>query len=675
MIFPGQKGLRGGKWVANEQLIEEDINFTTELVYTNLTALLGTLARPDRYGENADIVLGGLSLVHNNLLTCDFSAGITYSFSGYYLSGGTWGFVASAGNLFTVVNPISQSVAFLSGGTFARIDLLEVRPVRTAYDSKNRQFKDPITGLVTGSPIDTKYEYGYQFQVIKGDDTSALTKEQTTWQIEAATVGSDVAGKYVLFSTRSADYYIWYDTGASSDPAVSGRTGIEITVNAGDDDDAIALATRTALSAHLLATTGEVVITGATNQFIITVDFYVNVTDGTNGDMTTYFDTIAITQGHGVVDHTAGWIKIAEVDVGASASAITQNDIFDVRDSNQWQNEPSGTRVRRWPADRVTIDDTAGRFTATEVESALAEIAGVGRTTETVKQNYDDIREGVPYYDLIIDSVADLELLKVGTSDQYPRVLIKHGTYLTSEKLDWYAHGVKYLRGERLETTIKFDTSTNATPFILLDNEGLYECFTVEIIVGGTRTEIIDAQDQVNNIVLKDIKILGTGAGVGEHNGFTYISRLIGTGKGGLINCSVEGCRYGFKDCNNLVNCTAFNMSYDAFYSCEKLTNCVVDGVTTSRYGFYQCYFLSNCFANDAYNGFHMCDFVSSCKSSNHAANGFEQCSYISACVGRDNVSCGFKSCEYVSSCFGTNNSYANFYLGTKIDTESCNTT
>ena len=384
MIFPGQRGFRGGRWVANEQLIEEDINFTTELLYTNLTALLGTLTRPDVYGEDSDIVLGGLTLVHNNLLTCDFSAGIAYSYSGYYLTGGTWGFVASSGNLFTVVQPVSQSVAFLSGGANARIDLLEVRPVRTAYDSQTRQFKDPITGLVTGGPLNTKYEYGYAFQIIKGDDTAALTKEQTTWQIGSATVGSDVAGKYVLFSTRSADYYIWYDTGASSDPAVSGRTGIEVSVNAGDDDDAIALATRTALSAHQLTTDGEIVVTGATNQFIITLGFYVNITDSTNGDMSTYFDAISITQGNGVPDHTAGWIKIAEVAVGASASSITQSDILDVRDSDQWENEPLGTRFRRWPADEITITDTLSRFTGIEVETVLTEVPTFTELISTV---------------------------------------------------------------------------------------------------------------------------------------------------------------------------------------------------------------------------------------------------------------------------------------------------
>lgn len=41
------------------------------------------------------------------------------------------------------------------------------------------------------------------------------------------------------------------------------------------------------------------------------------------------------------------------------------------------------------PASRVSLADTAGRYSSTNVENALAEIAGSGRTTETVKSAYD----------------------------------------------------------------------------------------------------------------------------------------------------------------------------------------------------------------------------------------------------------------------------------------------
>lgn len=42
-------------------------------------------------------------------------------------------------------------------------------------------------------------------------------------------------------------------------------------------------------------------------------------------------------------------------------------------------------------ASEVPITDSGDCYTGTEVEAALQEIAGAGRTTETVKQNADDI--------------------------------------------------------------------------------------------------------------------------------------------------------------------------------------------------------------------------------------------------------------------------------------------
>lgn len=43
------------------------------------------------------------------------------------------------------------------------------------------------------------------------------------------------------------------------------------------------------------------------------------------------------------------------------------------------------------PADKVSLADAGARYTAIYVEAALQEIAGAGRTVETVKQNQDDI--------------------------------------------------------------------------------------------------------------------------------------------------------------------------------------------------------------------------------------------------------------------------------------------
>lgn len=62
--------------------------------------------------------------------------------------------------------------------------------------------------------------------------------------------------------------------------------------------------------------------------------------------------------------------KIAEAGDAALAAAILAN------------TEPAST---------VTVADTANRYTGTNVETCLAEIAGAGRTAQTVKANADKI--------------------------------------------------------------------------------------------------------------------------------------------------------------------------------------------------------------------------------------------------------------------------------------------
>lgn len=62
------------------------------------------------------------------------------------------------------------------------------------------------------------------------------------------------------------------------------------------------------------------------------------------------------------------------------------------------------------PADTVTVADTANRYTGTNVETCLAEIAGASRTTETVKGNADAIRKLNGMYSIgFVGADADLD--------------------------------------------------------------------------------------------------------------------------------------------------------------------------------------------------------------------------------------------------------------------------
>ena len=61
-------------------------------------------------------------------------------------------------------------------------------------------------------------------------------------------VGTALDGTYFLFSSLDTDYYAWYNTGASTDPAVAGRTGVEIAVLTTDTAPQVAVKSAAALT-------------------------------------------------------------------------------------------------------------------------------------------------------------------------------------------------------------------------------------------------------------------------------------------------------------------------------------------------------------------------------------------------------------------------------------------
>lgn len=77
------------------------------------------------------------------------------------------------------------------------------------------------------------------------------------WQIEArdcwdftGSTASGLGGKYVLLSSPTVDYYAWFDeNNTDTDPAVAGRTAIEVNYAASASASAIATAFQTAVDA------------------------------------------------------------------------------------------------------------------------------------------------------------------------------------------------------------------------------------------------------------------------------------------------------------------------------------------------------------------------------------------------------------------------------------------
>lgn len=106
--------------------------------------------------------------------------------------------------------------------------------------------------------------------------------EVTTFTAIANTAHA-LAGRYVTINSASNEtqYYIWFYDGTGVDPAIAGKTGIKVTIANGDSDATVAGDVRTILAGY-----SDFVVTGATNQFILTnssVGIAIDATAGTSG--------------------------------------------------------------------------------------------------------------------------------------------------------------------------------------------------------------------------------------------------------------------------------------------------------------------------------------------------------------------------------------------------------
>ena len=178
---------------------------------------------------------------------------------------------------------------------------LEIR----AEDSVKNEITKIQGDFLTGSPNLFKYYHGIQDPkggipiVVNPDNVGLLlflalgaeaspdqvvgtVAEITNFTCEADSSGS-LSGEYILVSSPSTDYYVWFDvTGmGSADPAISGRTGIIVTIDVDDNADTVAIAMGVALDDSNI---DEFQV--AVNSAVVTVinDSTGAVTVPTNGD-------------------------------------------------------------------------------------------------------------------------------------------------------------------------------------------------------------------------------------------------------------------------------------------------------------------------------------------------------------------------------------------------------
>ncbi len=136
-----------------------------------------------------------------------------------------------------------------------------------------------------------------------GAQTAAPIADTGRKQVQTITAITDVAGslnsKYYLLSSvnlvtkAQKNFYLWLDNGSGVDPAVAGRTGIQVSYSNDDTGSTIATAMRAALN----GLTNDFVATGASAAVITTDVAFGPVTAAVDGAAPTGFTFGAITAG------------------------------------------------------------------------------------------------------------------------------------------------------------------------------------------------------------------------------------------------------------------------------------------------------------------------------------------------------------------------------------------
>lgn len=151
-----------------------------------------------------------------------------------------------------------------------------------------------LTNIVTAGRYDLSVQSTLPYNTPGNPGDSAESYESTDITAVADVAGS-LASTYFTFSNAGDAnlYYAWYKvSGTGTDPAVAGRTGIEVDIATNDTADTVASATRTAIAAAVT----QITVTGATSHVILTNKQLGQNTDAANGTASPGF-SYSVTQG------------------------------------------------------------------------------------------------------------------------------------------------------------------------------------------------------------------------------------------------------------------------------------------------------------------------------------------------------------------------------------------
>lgn len=194
------------------------------------------------------------------------------------------------------------------------------------------------------------------------------------------TNGAALSGTYFLINSANNDtlYYVWFNTGASVDPAVSGRTGIEVTIDAGDADTVVATKLANALARY--PAVFETSVLGA----VVTVTNYdPGYTDSASAGTSGFTIPSPIVSGTGerVTQEVALVQTVADVAGNLAGKYFTLNTAFDQDQYYVWYRV-SGAGSNPAVAGRtgIVVDITTGDTadTVASVTSVALDAVGSG---------------------------------------------------------------------------------------------------------------------------------------------------------------------------------------------------------------------------------------------------------------------------------------------------------
>ncbi|RLA01700.1 MAG: hypothetical protein DRQ47_07750, partial [Gammaproteobacteria bacterium] len=151
----------------------------------------------------------------------------------------------------------STSISF-SGNTYVDVntvlasgyDLLTGSLRVKANDTDEIGFSQGVGKILKTDTIVSLDSIDYSFEVLFNDNLTATGASEVTPVTCLGDTAGSLSGTYWLINSPTQYYYVWYDVdNTSTDPDVSGRTGIEVDISAGNINTTVATNTAVAIAA------------------------------------------------------------------------------------------------------------------------------------------------------------------------------------------------------------------------------------------------------------------------------------------------------------------------------------------------------------------------------------------------------------------------------------------